>query len=442
MKNHGGTIESVAQGSSGAKLGLRPGDRVVTINGRPIRDVLDYQFYSCEDELEINFRRQDEEIVVRCPASGSLGIEFAEPTFDGVRRCNNHCLFCFVEQLPGGLRQSLFVKDDDLRYSFLYGNFLTLTNLTEDDWRRLAEQRIAPLHVSVHATETALRRHLLGNPAAPDVMAQLRRLAEIGISFHAQVVLCPGINDGAALDRTVGDLVTLHPQLLSIGIVPAAVGERGAARVPGLRGFAPGEAAPVIRQIEAQQRVLRKQFGASVVYLADEFYLMAGQPFPPARNYDGFVQYENGIGMARTLVDEWGRIKRKAKTPPAPHSGRFAVVTGRLFSPVLQQLLNEMQEVFGLSFDLIPVVNRLFGEHVTVAGLLGGAEVIDSLREAAVEVPVFLPSSMLDASGLRTLDGLSKAEFEARLGVPVRFVSTIGDVISECKLREVNACVA
>lgn len=438
----GGEVAHVRPGSPAERIGLRPGDRVLAVNGHPIRDVLDYQFYAGEDEVEITFTRGgcktektlrfSEDLLGDLGFGGGLGIEFAEATFDGVRRCHNQCVFCFIDQLPKGLRRSLYVKDDDYRYSFLYGNFVTLTNLADEDWARLAEQRLSPLHVSVHATDAALRRRILRSPNAPDVMSQLKRLDGLGVSFHAQVVLCPGLNDGPALDQTIADLVPLFPRLQSIGIVPVAVGEH----TPGLRAFAPEEVAAVIEQIEKHQRRVRREYGRTIVHLADEFYLLADHPVPASRSYDGFVQYENGIGMVRVLLDDLERLKRKGRSVPCDSGRRFTVVSGRLIAPVMRRVLDEIESLCGFRFDLVPVRNRLFGEHVTVSGLLGGAEVIDELRSVPLGNAVFLPRSMLDADGHLTLDGIARQEFESRLGIiPVRFASSIAEMLRECELQ-------
>ncbi|HIC94366.1 MAG TPA: DUF512 domain-containing protein, partial [Anaerolineae bacterium] len=230
----GGIIAAVRAGSVAEELGLRPGDELLSINGHPLRDIIDYRFYGAEEELELVIRRDGQRLVclVERGYGEELGIEFVEPTFDGVRHCNNRCPFCFVDQLPRGMRRSLYIKDDDYRLSFLFGNFVTLTNLTEADWQRLAEQRLSPLYVSVHATDLALRRRLLGNPSAPDILQQIGRLGELGIQVHAQIVLIPGLNDGEPLARTVADLAALHPTVQSIAVIPVGLTKH---RPPGLR---------------------------------------------------------------------------------------------------------------------------------------------------------------------------------------------------------------
>lgn len=305
-------VAAVAEGSIAKREGVRPGDQMVSINGHVLRDVIDYRFYGAEEKLEIIVERggQPRAFQVERGYDEDLGIEFAAPTFDGIRRCNSQCAFCFIAGMPKGMRPSLYVRDDDYRYSFLFGNFCTLTNLTEDDWQRLAEQRLSPLYVSVHATDLALRRRILGNPTAPDVMDQLRRLGELGIQLHTQVVLMLGLNDGPALAQTVADLAALHPAVQSIAIVP--VGLTRYQRCD-LRPYRPDETEPILDQIAAWQREYRKERGLNLVYASDEWYLLAGHEVPSADEYDGFPQLENGVGLTRVLLDEWEEIKLRTQ---------------------------------------------------------------------------------------------------------------------------------
>ncbi len=334
----GGVIDSVEPDSPCDRAGIQPGDVLLRINGRKLRDAIDYQFFSADEELlqldvatgaSPNVERS---IVIRRDVDEVLGLSFTEPTFSPIRECNNHCPFCFIDQLPGSMRNSLYIRDDDYRYSFLFGNFVTLTNLNERDWERLAEQRLSPLYVSVHATEPALRRLLLGNDRAPDIRRQLERLFSIGIQVHTQIVTCPGMNDGAELERTLQDLTAYFPNVLSIGVVPV-----GLTRTPGeilagpgascsrilpsaadlpLRTFRPEEAREVVRQTRRWQRRLRRDHGCSLVYASDEFYLLCDEPVPSAAWYDGYPQYENGIGMVRDLVDDWRRLRRRLRRLP------------------------------------------------------------------------------------------------------------------------------
>jgi len=293
-----GGVVAVRAGSIAAELGLRPGDALLSINGHILRDVIDYRFYGAEEELELVVERGGERIVyeVERGYDQDLGIEFAEPTFDGLRLCNNRCEFCFFKGMPPGMRRSLYIKDDDYRYSFLFGNYITLTNLTEDDWGRLAEQRLSPLYVSVHATDLALRRCILGNTAAPDVIEQLKWLGSLGIQVHAQIVLIPGLNDGQYVTRTVADLATHYPTVQSIAVVPLGLTKYH--RCP-LRLYAPEEAKAIIAHISAWQREYRDHQGLNLVYASDEWYLLAGLEVPPAEEYDGFPQLENGVGLTR-----------------------------------------------------------------------------------------------------------------------------------------------
>ncbi|HEX9016052.1 MAG TPA: DUF512 domain-containing protein, partial [Chloroflexota bacterium] len=349
LSGTGGVVAAVQEGSLADAAAIRPSDRLIAINGQPLRDVIDYQFYSSDDRVTLELERDGRALTVEIQNDSGepLGIEFEDPTFDRLRTCNNNCPFCFLKGLPRGLRRTLYLKDDDYRYSFLFGNFVTLTNLSEGDWDRVVAQQLSPLYVSVHATEPEVRRALLGNPRAPEIVPQIDALARAGIEIHTQVVLCPGQNDGVHLDRTIQALGSRFPTVQSIGVVPVGLtprqteiasgngrkatirvegplaasmaGSEGAAElqrlrttthcervVPGaVRLYEDDEAAEVVAQVETWQRRFRREIGRTLVYLADEFYLMAGVRVPSARYYDGYPQYENGIGMVRSLLDEW-----------------------------------------------------------------------------------------------------------------------------------------
>jgi len=413
-------IAEVSTGSTAAELGLRPGDVLVSINGHVLRDVIDYHFYGAEEELELAVERGEERIVYQVERGydQELGLEFAEPTFDGLRRCNNRCQFCFFKGLPPGMRRSLYIRDDDYRYSFLFGNFITLTNLTEGDWDRLAEQRLSPLYVSVHATDPALRRRILGNPAAPGVVEQLKRLGSLGIQVHAQIVLIPGLNDGPHLARTVADLVALYPTVQSIAVVP--LGLTRYHRCP-FRIYRPEEASPIVAQVSAWQREYRSRHGLSLVYASDEWYLLAGLEVPQAEEYDGFPQLENGVGLTSVFLDEEFRVSGCEF-----RVGKITLVCGMLIAPVIER---KAAELSGMAVEVVPVENRFFGPTVTVSGLLTGRDVVEAVRERDLGDVVFLPRAMFDASGELTLDDMSPATIGERLGVGVEVAGTMGEVV-------------
>ena len=440
----GGVIAEVNSGSIAAELGLRPGDVLLSINGHLLRDVIDYRFYGAEEELELVLERGGERIVYQVERGydQELGLEFTVPTFDGLRLCNNRCEFCFYKGMPPGMRRSLYIKDDDYRYSFLFGNFITLTNLTEADWDRLAEQRLSPLYVSVHATALALRRRVLGNPAAPDVVEQLERLGGLGIQVHAQIVLIPGLNDAPHLACTVADLAALHPTVQSIAVVP--LGLTRYHRGP-FRTYTPEEAGPVVVQISAWQRAYRRQHGLNLVYASDEWYLMAGREVPPAEEYDGFPQLENGVGLTRVFLDERVQVSgrraqgagrgsqvtgRRAQVAGRKSQvGKVTLVCGTLIAPVLEVKAMELSEMIGAAVEVVPVENRFFGPTVTVSGLLTGQDVIAALRGRDPGDAVFLPRAMFDAAGELTLDDISLAAIGEALGARVEVAGTMGEIV-------------
>jgi len=428
-----GAIRAVEPDSLANEAGLLPGDQVLGVNGRPLRDPVDYRFQTTEPlvELEVVHAGEVGFVEFEKPIDEPLGIEFDDDAFDGTRICNNKCFFCFLKGLPKGLRRPLYIKDDDYRLSFLHGNFVTLTNLSDDDWQRLAEQRLSPLHISVHATDLELRRRLLGNRTAPDILEQLKRLADMNIEAHTQVVLCPDVNDGAALDQTVSDLLS-HDNVVSIGVVPVGSSMEGEARIgePGMRAHSPDEARQVVRQLRRWQRLARERRVASVVFPSDEFYLTAGSRIPSAGRYDGFPQWENGIGMTRTLIDDWTKTRRKLR------SGRLRVpptdallACGTLIAPTLRRLCEEASRLTGCRISVAPVENTLFGSRVNVSGLIPGGDFAAALEGVDLPERVFLPRASLDYFGNKFLDDVTPDELGARLNRTLTFVYSMSELL-------------
>ena len=435
-KGRSGAIASIEPDSLADEAGLRPGDRVLRVNGDAPRDQLDYRFQTTDSFVSLDVIHDGEPGIVEFekPIDEPLGIEFADDAFDGTRICNNTCFFCFLKGLPKGLRKPLYLKDDDYRLSFLHGNFVTLTNLSEDDWARLAEQRLSPMHVSVHATDLELRRRMLGNRRAPDIRAQLRQLAEMRIEAHTQVVLCPGVNDADALDQTVGDLLE-HDNVLSIGVAPVGSSIQGEERIAdaAMRACTPEEARRTVQQLHRWQRRARSTRAASVVFPTDEIYLTAGAQIPSARRYDGFPQWENGVGMVRTLLDDWRRTRRRLREGrialPANRPKRITLACGTLIAPTLETLTSELAEWLGITIDVAPVSNTLFGARVNVSGLLPGADFAAALAERDLGERVFLPRASLDYFGKRFLDDMTPQQLEAQLERPISFVYTLSDLV-------------
>ena len=428
-----GAISAIDPDSLAAEAGLQPGDQVLSVNGQPIRDPVDYRFQTTDDIVELEVIHQGEVGLVEFekPIDEPLGIEFEDDAFDGTRICNNKCFFCFLKGLPKGLRKPLYIKDDDYRLSFLHGNFVTLTNLSDDDWVRLEEQRLSPMHVSVHATDLNLRRRLLGNRNAPDILEQLRRLADMRIEAHTQVVLCPGVNDGDALDQTVSDLLR-QDNVTSIGVVPVGSSLEGERRIgdDGMRTHSPAEARRVVKQLRRWQREARADRGLSVVFPSDEFYLTADAQIPSARRYDGFPQWENGIGMTRTLVDDWRKTKRKIQQGRLHVPPTSAVIAcGTLIAPTLRALSDEATELTGVELTVVPITNTLFGARVNVSGLIPGRDYISALSELDLPDRVFLPRASLDYFGAKFLDDLSPEQLESQLNRPVSFVYTLSELL-------------
>ncbi len=393
---------------------IRPDDKILKINDRDINDLLDYQYATADDFLEILVEKKDgSQILVEYDSyeHGPLDIDLATDT---VKRCKNRCVFCFVHQLPRGLRKSLYVKDEDYRLSFTHGNYITLTNLEESDFRRIEEMHLSPLYISVHATDEALRRRMLRKKDAPDLMPQISRLAGAGIEMHTQVVLCPGINDGDAFERTIHDLAGFNPSVKSVSAVPVGL-TRHRRNLPELRRFTRNEASCVMQQIDIMQRQFSDRFQSRFVFPSDEFFLMVGRDIPPRKYYEDFPQIENGVGMIRQLIStrKLPQIRLKKKL-------RCGVVTGILakqFLPVILQ--TKLASVSNFDYEIIPVKNRLMGADVTVSGLLGGEDIFETLRNSRAKMDmIILPPNCLNDDNL-FLDGWRPQDIEAKMGKPV-----------------------
>jgi putative radical SAM enzyme (TIGR03279 family) len=393
------------------------------------RDVIDVQLELPEARCVV-VERDGRRLTLRSQEpldAAALGL--VEPVPGGIRECNNHCEFCFIRGLPSGLRPSLYVFDDDYRYSFMWGNFLTLTNLDEADWARIGYQRLSPLNVSVHATDPDIRRKLLNNRHAPPILPQLERLARLGIQVNTQVVLCAGLNDGETLQRTIGELAALYPAVQSLSVVP--VGLTRFSRVRNIRRPSPAEAALALAQCERWQASLRPRLGAGFVYASDELYLLAGRDeLPPAEAYDGFPVLSNGVGLLRSMLDEWRRLLARRQRNVS--GGRKVVwVTGRLAAPALERMADEWLAHAGWRPSVHVVVNTYFGEGITVSGLLAGADLLRALRALPPDVDdVVLPRGPFGFDGRCTLDGVSAEEVGAAHPGRVHLASTPRELLA------------
>src|SRR5215467_907174 len=428
-----GWVREVVPESPADRAGLQPGDLIRTINGHAVRDLVDYRFYVADEELTIGFERQlnQHEIHIDKTYDENLGVLFGEEPAPFIRQCANKCVFCFIKGLPErfaaqpglphGMRSTLYIKDDDYRYSFLFGNFITLTNLKEHDWQRLDEQRLTPLYVSVHTTDPDLRRKMVDGPRAGDISEHIQRLGSMNITCHTQLVLCPTINDGQHLDRSIHDLSGLRPTVESISIVPVGLTKYNnmmkTGDLPALRHYTREEAEAVIEQVEVFQHRYENvdSEGNPFVYLSDEWYYLTEREFPPAKHYGSYAQIENGVGMTRYLMDQWARSKRKLP-PHMARTRRVTLVTSMMAWPVIERFAEDVRKVEGLEVQVLPIVNSFFGAEVTVAGLLCGQDVLAALEENGnLGDLVLLPRVMLDNEGVRFLDDVTVQEFKGQV---------------------------
>lgn len=429
MKNvmkRGGKLIFVEPEGLADELGLVAGDEILSINGVELRDLIDLSFAMADEEIDLTVRHADgEEEVISFDKDidEELGAEFESAVFDGIRACGNRCYFCFVDQVPSEMRSALYIKDDDYRLSFLYGNFVTLTNIREQDFKRIADYHLSPLHISVQTVNPELREKLLGSPRAKELNSHLDRLAYDGIEYHAQVVLCPGINDGIELERTIKELWERRPSAMSLAIVPVGLTKFRDGCYP-LTLFDKYGAGEVIDMVNKYQRQYRVESGESFVYLGDEFYLMAERELPPSEEYDGFPQLDNGIGLARSFIDDWNCAKKTAEDSMAETKPAVTVLSGVGIAPLMKNLIDELEPSGDSSiYDVVPVVNEFFGDSVNVSGLLTGRDirrVIGELsRENKLQNRVIIPASCLRAGDNIFLDDDTLESLRADTGLKI-----------------------
>ncbi|HCT92648.1 MAG TPA: radical SAM protein [Lachnospiraceae bacterium] len=425
-------ISKVIPGSIADELGAEPGDELLSINGQTIEDVLDYHFLTNEEYMTVLLAKSDGEeweLEIEKDYEEDLGLVFANGLMDEYRSCRNKCIFCFIDQMPPGMRKTLYFKDDDSRLSFLQGNYVTLTNMDDHDIDRIIHYHMAPINISFHTTNPGLRRRMLNNRFAGDIFDRVRRLSRAGIEMNGQIVLCKGINDGAELRRTLGDLEEYMPALQSVSVVPVGLTKYREGLYP-LEAFGPEDAAEVIDEVERWQQYYEERTGSHRIHCGDEWYLLAGRGLPEAERYDGYPQLENGVGMLRLLEEEVHGALRSCEGDG--REAHMAIATGLLAAPFLEKLMADIHEIYlHIKVDVVAVKNRFFGEKITVSGLLTGQDLKAQLAELSLGERLLLPCNMLRDGENVFLDDCTVEELEQSLGVPVTVVDADGASLVE-----------
>ena len=423
----GHLITAVDPGSLAEEMELEPGDRLLAIDGNEIEDIFDYRFYIGDTYLEILIQKADGEewlLEIDKDPEEDLGLTFENGLMDEYRSCRNKCVFCFIDQMPPGMRETLYFKDDDSRLSFLQGNYITLTNMSEKDFERIIRFHLAPINISVHTTNPQLRCKMLNNRFAGDVLDKIQALYEAGIEMNGQIVLCPGLNDGEELDRTIGDLARFIPHMGSLSVVPVGVTKYREGLYP-MTTFDAEGSARVIDQIEAWQKKIYAEHGIHFVQASDEFYIMAGRELPEEDRYDGYIQLENGVGMVRLLKEEVSEVLDGMTGDD--REIEISMATGRLAAVYLQELVEKIQEKFPkVTAHIYPIRNDFFGETITVAGLITGQDLMAQLKGQALGSRLLIPSVMLRSGEDVFLDDITVGQLEEALQVPIDVVESGG----------------
>lgn len=416
-------ITGVLKGSLSERQGIRTGDHLIAVNGHAITDILDYRYYLCEKKLALTLCRDGEEYTVQMKKKDEyddIGLEFETFLMDKKHSCRNKCIFCFIDQLPKGMRDTLYFKDDDSRLSFLQGNYITMTNLTDDDVSRIIKMKMSPINISVHTTNPELRVFMLKNPNAAGSLSYMKRFAEAGTEMNCQIVLCKGINDGKELERTMHDLACMYPSVMNVSIVPAGMTKfREEKKLYPLEPFSADEAKAVIRQVEAFAEACLRHYGSRIFYVGDEFYLEAGLPIPDAEYYEGFHAIEDGVGMIASMKEEFEDALADAE-PDETLEREISIATGKAAYPFLTELAEKFRLQYPkVTIHLYEIENKFFGENITVAGLLTGKDLLDQLSDKPLGETLYISSNTLRHDGDLFLCGMSIDELSEALQVEI-----------------------
>jgi putative radical SAM enzyme (TIGR03279 family) len=420
------TISFINENGPADKLGLHKGDIIKSINGNPVDDVIDYMFYSRDGSMDLRIQRGSKVHSYKIKKN-----QFTEPGFEirpfRIKSCRNKCIFCFVHQLPKGMRKSLYIRDDDYRMSFLYGNYITLTNLSRKDKDRIYTQRLSPLYVSVHTTDDGLRRKMIGNPKAPPILQEIFELTSNRIRLHVQIVVIPGMNDGKELEQTIKDLEKFYPYVSSIAVVPVGITKQRRSKI---RAIEKKDAHQIIDSLKKTRARLKRRHGEHLVHIADEFYIKAGIPFPAYKEYGDFPQLENGVGLVPSFLQSSKKLRLPKKVQPK----KIALFTGASFMPYLQEFTTRLQSIEGLTLDLFKVENSFFGPSVTVTGLLTGKDVLKAVLGKTKADCLLVPDVVLKSGEDVFLDNVTLKDLEENLGMQVKAI----EPTPEALLKEIK----
>lgn len=438
MKKTKHVIRKIIEGSIAEELGMEPGDELLAVNGQEITDIFDYQYLVQDEYIEVLIRRTDGEewlLEIDKEYDEDLGIEFENGLMDDYRSCHNKCIFCFIDQMPKGMRKTLYFKDDDLRLSFLQGNYVTLTNMSDEDVDRIIRYHLSPINISFQTTNPELRCMMLNNRFAGRALLQVRKLYEAGITMNGQIVLCKGINDGAELERSIADLTAYLPHLESVSVVPVGLSKYRDGLYP-LEPFTKEDAQEVLRCIHRWQEKLYPEYGLHFVHASDEWYVLAEEPLPEEARYDGYLQLENGVGMLRLLLTEFEEAMEALEAQDLEKAygaydtgcgGELSVVTGKLAYPFLKDMARRLEARFpALQIHVYAITNEFFGERITVSGLLTGQDIIRQLQGRKLGERILLPQNMLRSGEDYFLDDVTVGDLEKALQVKVDIVKSSG----------------